>query len=425
MNKKVLIITYFFPPRTDIGSQRPYRLAKYLSKFGWTPVVLTAKLPGKAPEGIRVIETGYRDMTGFLKSKIGINPKKGLHEQLGIAVSKNFHYPTWKSKIIKLMRESINFPDDRIGWYKYALQSAHELLSRETIDIMISTSSPVTSHLVAAELKQQYKIPWIADFRDPWTQSAYYNKFPLIKYFERRLELKTLSKADAVVTVTRPWIDMLKTLYKDKTVFCVTNGFDEDDRYKQLTRLTNNFTITYTGILYDGKRDPSLLFKAVRQLIDENKINKDLIEVKFFCPKEDWLTEDIKNYNLEKVVNVYGFLPREEILKKQRESQLLLLLLWDNKGEEGFCPAKIYEYFAAGRPIIAVGGGGGFVKELLEETNTGKHISTLDNLKNVLLRCYEEYVNCGEVKYNSNKNINNYTYYSIANRYSGILNKIA
>ena len=421
--KKVLIISYLFPPRPDMGAQRPYRLTKYLPRFGWEPIVLTAKLPGKPPERLKVIETEYRDITGILKSKAGLNPRKGLHQQIGIAVTKDFNHLTWKSKSIKLLKEVLTYPDPQRGWYKFAIKSASELLSKERVDAIISTSSPVTSHLIARKLKKKYKIPWIADLRDLWTQNPYVNKYFLIKYLEKRLELKTLSDVDALVTVTNPWIDTLKALHKNKKVLCVTNGYDSDDFPIIESKLTSKFTITYTGQLYNGKRDPSLLLKVVRQLIEENRINRDLIEIRFYGHEEDWLIDDIKKYNLEGVVNFYGFLPRGEVLKRQRESQILLLLLWDNKNEEGFCPGKVYEYFGARRPIIAIGGREHVVKGMLETTNAGKYAWNRDTLRSALLEYYDEFINFGEVECRSNNNIENYRYDLITKKYSEILNR--
>ncbi len=422
--KKLLFIAYHFPPSLAIGAQRPYRLGKYFPKYGWEPIVLTAKLHEKPPDGIRVIETDYKDITNIMKSRIGLNPQKGVHQQLGITVSKDFNYPTWKSKIIRLLRELINYPDDRKGWYKFAVKSASELLSKERVDVIISTSGPVISHIIARKLKQRYKIPWVADLRDLWTQNPYVNRYGVIKYFEKRLELKTLSDADALVTVTSPWINTFKLLHKNKKIFCVTNGYDEDNFPKLPSKLTSNFTITYTGTLYNGKRDPSLLFKVVTQLIKENKINRDLVEIMFYGPDEDWLIADIKKYNLNGIVNLCGSVPREEALDRQRESQVLLLLLWDNKNEEGFCPGKVYEYFGARRPIIAIGGRGHVVKDLLEITNAGKYAWNFDTLKNLLLEYYHEFIRSGEVKSQSNNSIENYTYNLIANKYSDILNRV-
>ena len=189
-------------------------------------------------------------------------------------------------------------------------------------------------------------------------------------------------------------------------------------------KLTSKFTITHTGQLYDGKRDPSLLFKIISQLLNEHKLNKDLIEIRFYGPLEEWLIEMIKKHDLQNVVSYYDFLPREEALQKQKESHNLLLLLDSNNKEEGVYPAKIFEYFGAKRPIIAIGGQGGIVKELLEETNAGKFAINADHLRDIILESYQEYIQYGEVRYSGNANIDNYKYISIAQKYSELLNEL-
>ncbi len=422
--KKVLIIAYSFPPRKNIGAQRPYGLAKYFPEYGWEPIVLTAKVAGKRPEGIRVIETDYKDVLGSIKSKFGFNEEEGLHQQLGIPVSKNFDYNSLKSKTIKLLKEVIAFPDSNKGLYKFALKSASELLNREKINVILSTSYPVTSHLVATKLKQKSKIPSIADFRDLWTQNHYYNKFSLIRYLERQLELRTLNDADFLVAVSNPFKEMLKSIHKEKIIFCVTNGYGEDDFAKLPSQLTNKLTITYTGQLYNGKRDPELLFRAVAQLINENRIDRNLIEIRFFGSNDEWVVDEVKEYGLNGVVNLYGFITREETLEKQKESQLLLLLLWNNKNEKAIYTGKAFEYLAARRPIIAIGGAEGVVKELLEETNSGKSINNITEMKKYLSECYQEFIKQGEVKYSGNKNIEKYSHRNIARKYSDILNNV-
>jgi glycosyltransferase involved in cell wall biosynthesis len=410
------------PPTQTIGAQRPYKLAKYLPQFGWEPIVLTIKIPGRSVNSIRVIETDYKDIVSSLKSKMGLNAKKGLHEQLGIRTQKNFNHSSWKGKLVKLAREIIAFPDDSIGWYKYALQSASNLFEREKVDAMISTSYPVTSHLIAHRLKTRYKIPWVADFRDLWTQNHYVRKYKLLRLTERWLELKTLSNADFLVTV-HPLEDVLQSLHKNKPVLCVTNGYDPDDFPGIPVRRTDKFTITYTGILYAGKRDPAMLFRTVRQLIDDKEINEDIINIRFFGPKEQWLNDEVKKYELEKVVSINDPVPREHALQLQRESQILLILRWDNKDEEKIIPGKLFEYFGAKRPILAIGAGG-VVKDMLEATNAGCFAKNETVLRDILLRYYHDFIKFGEVGDYSTKNITNYTYYSIAKQYSDILNDL-
>jgi glycosyltransferase involved in cell wall biosynthesis len=383
---------------------------------------LTAKLPGGPQDDIRIIETNYKDVLSSIKSSFGFDEKKGIQEQLNIHISKDYIYPTLKSKIIKASGELIAYPDAHQGWCKSAIKSACELLAKEKIDVIISTSPPATSHIIAREIKKSHQIPWVADLRDPWTQHQFYNKFNFIRHLERRLELKTLSLADSLVTVTPEFADNLKLLHKNKDIYCITNGFDVDNFAGAQTKLTDKFTITYTG-LCKGRRDPSLLFEALSMLIGENKIDRKLLEVRFYGPQQDWLLDDIQKYNLDDIVTLYGAVSREEALEKQKESQILLLLLDKNNKEKDVYPAKIFEYFGARRPIIAFGGSGDALKKLLDKTSAGEFAVDKGALTSVLHRHYQQFVSSGEVSC-STKNIDNYIYKNIAKEYAEILNEI-
>jgi hypothetical protein len=417
------MIAYYFPPRACIGSQRPSKLAKYFPDFGWEPIILTAKLPGEPPAGMKVIETACEDILTSTKSLFGLDQHRSVHEQLNFTASENAISMTWKNKVLKLAKEVILFPDNQRGWYKYAIKSAREFLDKEKVDVILSTSSPVTSHVIARELKKEFQIPWVADLRDLWTQNHFYEKHWFIRNFEKRVELKTLALADAIVTVTPQFADKLKILHKNKNISCITNGYDPDDFAEILPKLTNKFTLTYTGTLYDGKRDPSLLFEALSVLIDEKKIDRKLIEIRFFGPREDWFSNAILKYNLNGIVNSYGRVSREEALVKQKESQLLLLLLDINNREKDVYPAKIFEYFGAKRPIIAIGGNGGVVKDLLNATGAGKFAENEKSLKTILYEYYWKYITSGEVTWNGN-GIENHAYRRITEIYSDKLSEI-
>lgn len=420
--KKVLIVSFYFPPCINIGAQRPYRLAKYLSHYGWEPIILTKKLPGKPPNGIRIIETEYKDIIRSVKSIFGFDSQKGIHEQIHIQESKNYDYSLWKSKIIKFLREAIAFPDDFIGWHKFAIKSACDLLDKEHIDAIISTSYPVTSHLIASKLKKKYHVPWVADFRDLWTQNHYVRKYRMIHFAERLLEVKTLSDADLLVTV-HPLTDVLKELHKGRNAVCITNGYDPDDYPDTPVKLTEKFTITYTGILYAGKRDPSMLFRVTEQLIHAHRIDRDRLEINFIGCTEQWLTEEVKRHGLEKVVRIQGIIPREEALRFQRKSQVLLILRWKNIHEEHIYPGKLFEYFGAKRPILAIGAGG-VVKNILETTHTGMFADNENTLRDILLQYYSEFVDTGAVRYTGNQCAGIYAYPSIARQYASVLDEL-
>ncbi len=171
------------------------------------------------------------------------------------------------------MRGIIAYPDAHEKWKPYALKCANALLEKEKVDAIISSSSPVTSHLIARELKNKWRIPWIADLRDLWTQNHNYYYGSMRKFVEQRLEVNTLKTADALVTVSPLWAEDLKKLHKKKIIYSISNGFDPDLLRSKEKNLASKFSITYTGPIYTGKHNTGEFLNALRDLFDDKLIN--------------------------------------------------------------------------------------------------------------------------------------------------------
>jgi len=421
--KKVLIVGYFWPYR--YGSKRIVGLAKYLPEFGWQPIFLTAPLYEKPEPHFRVIETPYRDVLSFWKKLLGINPEQDLRGQ----VKKRFGATSKRSPLIDFvltrLGEIINYPDSERGWKPFAIKAGSELLQKEDIDAMISVW-PVTSHFIAKELKIKYKIPWLADFPDLWSQNHNYSYSSLRRALDIRLERKILAQADALVTISQPWAEKLRALYEGKPAYTITHGFDPEEVNDPPAELTAKFTITYTGTIYTGKQEPSKLFAALRDLISDETIDLKEIEVRFYGRKHDWLDKEIKQYGLSSIVKQYGVILRHTAVEKQRESQLLLLLDWDDPQEKGVYTGKIFEYFGARRPILTTGGvADNVVDVLLGETKVGIHAPTVEGIKGALIEFYKEYKLTGKISYNGvEAEINKYTHREMARKFSEILDHL-
>jgi hypothetical protein len=418
--KKVLIIAHLFH-----ASPRIPGLAKYLHEFGWQPIILTAPMSEKSDLQCRVIETGYHDILGSLKKLLRVNPaediRREVKKRLGVTSKK-----TAVDFFLTLGGALINYPDSERGWNPFAVNAGSKLLQKENIDAMISSSSPVTSHLIAKELKIKHKIPWVADLRDLWTQNHNYGYGALRKLIDRRLELKTLSNADALTTVSQHWAEKLRTLHGRETVYTITNGFDPDEMNKGQIDLTSKFTITYTGAIYTEKQDPSKLFAALKDLISDGTMDPKDVEITFYGTGVDWLASDIEKYGLSAIAKQYGIVPREIALEKQRESQLLLHLTWEGRGESAGYSLKLFEYLAAQRPILATGFGNDMTRELIDETKSGIYAPTVEDIKSILRKLYSEYRNKGEINYNGDiEKINKYSYREKARRFVEILESIS
>ena len=421
--KNVLIVTYYFPPMPAVGGLRLYGLVKYLPAFGWNPIILTPVLPGGPDSQFRVIQTPYDDVVERWLKRLGLNPEKTLNKHLGVYRNKN--KPSIVARFAYLPWEIITYPDPQIGWYKHATMAGDRLLRETRVDAILSSSKPETCHLIAKTLAEKYQIPWVADLRDLWTQNSYSNHCALRRFAEKRLELRTLGKASALVTVSRPLADDLSRLHTHKPVYVITNGFDPEDACFDPPELTDKFTITYTGALYGGKRDPLVLFEALKNLMSDGVIDPDRVEVRFFGSQDPWLFDEIKGAGLDGIVKVFGFVPRDQALLRQRESQLLLLLLWNNPQDKGVYTGKVFEYLAAGRPIIALGGPEeSVVKDLLNETQAGHYISSLEDLEFVLSRYYSEYLRTGAIPRTKESAIMKYSHQEMAKKFADLLDKV-
>ena len=409
--KKVLIITHLLH-----ASPRIPGLAKYLLEFGWQPIILTTPIgedaysqfrtPKDFKKTVRVIEThGYSSPYG----------KKRL------ASKKYSKIRPFLKFIYKYYREIAQYPDAEKGWKPFALKAGNDLLQNEDIEAIVSSSSPVTSHLIAKELKEKHKIPWVAELRDLWTQNHNYPYSPLRKFFEKRLEIETLSMADILVAVSSPEAEKLRALHKRKRIYTITNGFDPDEMSDERASLTSKFTITYTGQIYT-KQDPSKLLVALKGLISDKTLDPTDVEVRFYGPENALLTKQIQEFGLSDIVKQYGLVPIEISLEKQRESQLLLLLKWENLWERGVYSGKVFEYLAAKRPVLATGGTDDVITELLNETNVGIDAKSVEDIKNVLRKSYTDYKLKDKISYHGiAEKVNKYSYREIAKKLAEVI----
>ncbi len=418
--KKVLIIANLCHT-----SPRVRGLAKYLPEFGWEPIVVTPHCSQVESSQLRIIETPYRDAFGFLRKMLSL--KLG-EDDIRRQVKVRFGVNSKKSLLDHALTAGgaiFNYPDGEKGWKPFAISEGGKIIQSEDISAIISNSAPVTSHIIAKELKAKYGIPWVADFRDPWSQNHNYSYGPIRQLVDRRLERKTLSKADALVIVSKSWEDKLQMLHKDRRVYAITNGFDPEEVNSPPAGLIPKFTITYTGSIYTGKQEPSKFFAALRGLIHDGVLDPREIEVRFYGYKYDWLDEEVERCGLSNIVKQHGVVPRQIALEKQRESQLLLLLKWEDPEERGVHTGKIFEYLGARRPILATGGTDDVVSELLNATGAGVSSLTVDDIISMLKGFYRDYKRSGSVSYKGEKSeINKYSHRELARQLCGILDSI-
>lgn len=425
---RVLIISYYYPPSPAVGAIRLNGIAKYLPEFGWEPLVLTPKsaIPREIEKYPEVIETECADIVQLWKKRLHLDSQRGKSSsdfQLG---SQQLRYNQgWlRTSTYKLFHELACYPDSAIGWHDPTVNVGNKLLSTNKFDAILSSALPATTHLIANSIKKKFDIPWLADYRDLWTQSHYYPYSAIRRVFESQLEKKNMATANVITTVSEPLAEQLRKVFPHKPVFSILNGFSPDLMQERSEDLTTKFTITYTGSLYNGLRNPESLFQAIRNLIDQKMLCLDDLEIRFFGPDSDklLLNELIRSYGLLNIVNHYGQINRLEVLRRQQESQLLLLISRDHPDEVGVYTGKVFEYLAAQRPILSIGGPPGVVSELLENTKSGIHVTTVQELEQTLRHYYNEYKSRNGVKYEGlYAKIGKYDHRSMARKFAEVL----
>jgi hypothetical protein len=420
--KNVLIITFLFNQKENIGTVRLRGLAKYLPEFGWDPIILTVQTSIPTKLQTNIFETSYDDTVILWKKRIGIPLNKTFKEYYNLPT--NSQNKTLIDKIIENWYEIFTYPDPTINWSISAIEKGNEILKERHIDAIISSILPVTPHIIASDLLKRKKIPWLADFRDLWTQNNYFKRSRIRGFFEKRLELNTLSSASALTTVSHPLSEKLQELHKNKKIYTITNGFDPEQINPGIP-LTKKFRITYTGSLYRGRHDPEPLFRSLKVLIDEKMIDPSVIEIHFFGYNEGWLITDVMKYHLENIVQIHGQISREESIQKQRESQVLLHLTWNDPIEKGVYTGKIFDYLAAKRPILAIGLYQSVVTDLLKQTHAGLQVSSDSEIKDSILQFYREYEENGSVKYSGMQSeIERYSHREMAKKFADVLEDI-
>lgn len=422
---KVLIISYVFSPSPTIGSLRPFGLAKYLQDWGWNPIVLTSEYVNRPIYPFTVIETPTYDQLDYFKKLFNYKSIQS-NEKKYFQLLTNTQKDNALTIIGSPIAEIINYPDAQKGWYHDAFNVGSKLMKSDPYDAIISTSPPATNHVVAQGLAKKFNVPWIADYRDLWTQFHNYPFSKIRNVFERRFEKKIIKDASALVTVSEPLKERLQQFHKKNKVYSILNGFDPDNSGIGHLQVQNGLTIVYTGSIEKNEQNPTPLFKALRTLSDEKMLNLSDIKVKFYGCNATWLNKSIIKYDLEDIVQIYGRISHEASLKKQQEAQILLHLLWTFDAN-GVYSGKIFEYLAARRPILSIGYVEGFViKDLLNQTQAGVQVLNEEEVKEYLLNAYHEFKKFGAVQYHGiEAEIMKYTQLEMSRKFAEVLDEIS
>lgn len=398
--KKLLIITYYWPPAGGSAVYRWLKFTKYLREFGWEPVVYTAENgeyaeldPENAkdiPQGITILKQPIWEPYDLYKKFIG--QKKTEKVNVGFLTEKK--KPGLAEAVSVWIRGNFFIPDARKFWVKPSVRYLSAWLKENPVDAIISSGPPHSMHLIAMALKKRFNIPWVADFRDPWTKIDFYNELRLTWMADRkhhRLERKVAITADSVITVGNQMREEFEALGAKKVV-TITNGFDTADRIEGEVEMDKKFTLAHFGTV-NKARNPELLWQVLAGLVLENKQFANDLELKFVGRLDSSAREALEMHHLGQYLTKIDFLPHKEVLLKQRQSQVLLLLINQTHNAGGILTGKFFEYLAAERPILAIGPTKGDVADILTSSKAGAIVDFEDRegLKACILDFYDKY----------------------------------
>jgi glycosyltransferase involved in cell wall biosynthesis len=395
-NKKILIITYYWPPAGGPGVQRWLKFAKYLPEFGWTPTIFTPANPSYPIVDDTLVQEVSDDLD-IIRTKIwepyqlaemfGKENKKFKSGQFDVGKNQ-----TWKSKLSIWVRGNFFIPDARVFWVKPSVKYLKKYLKENHFDAFVTTGPPHSLHLIGLELKKEFPgLKWIADFRDPWTEISYYKQLKLSKTADqkhRKLEQQVFNRAD--ITLATSFTDAENFRKIGANAVCITNGFDGNAEESKIRN--RKFTLSYIGVL-EQLRNPELLWKVLDDLIHHNSEFRNNFELKFVGRIDDRILHQIKDLELRNSVRNLGYLNHRAAQTEMQSSDLLLITNFPNENSQGIIPGKIFEYLATGRQILSFGPPQSDVKRILEETGAGQHFSyeNEDELKAFLLKQFRNW----------------------------------
>ena len=375
--KRVLIITYYWPPVGGSGVQRWVKFSKYLPAEGWQPVIYTPSNPdlGSVDESLlndipaeaQVLKTRifepygiYRKLTGS-KGQIKIEPNPGTDS--GRSLLKRFSL--W-------VRSTFFMPDPRCLWIGPSVRFLKKYLKEHPVDMIVSTGPPQSMHLIARKVSLATGIPWIADFRDPWTRIFYFKHLLLSPWARKKhheLEQKVLDDATAIVAVS-PLVQADFAAMTSTPVHLVTNGYDPED-YIIPAQRDEDFTMVHTGLL-TAEGNPVELWNALSSKCREDDGFASRFRLILAGKTDASVLESIHKAGLGDYLDDFGYIDHDKAVLLQRCAYALILPIREEPETKAILPGKLFEYLAARRPILGVGTGEGAMAAVLKETGAGR-----------------------------------------------------
>ncbi|HLN54105.1 MAG TPA: glycosyltransferase family 4 protein [Lentimicrobium sp.] len=432
MPGKVLIITYYWPPSGGAGVQRWLKFVKYLRNFNWEPVIFTPENPEfpaidntleqEIPSGIEVIKIPIWEPYQVYKKLTGKAPDEKVNAS-GFISEKTKTSTLQKASL--WVRGNFFIPDARKFWIKPSVKFLLNWLSSNKVDVVVSTGPPHSVHFIGLGLKEKTGLPWLADFRDPWTNIDFYKELNLTWLADRlhhKLELKVLSNADEVVVIS----DSMKTdfenlFYRRYTV--ITNGYDIDDLKTVNVSLDIKFSIAHIGSMAKS-RNPIKLWEALKDLKDSVPGFRENLIIRLIGTVDFSVLEAIRKTGLEPNLEITEYKPHNEIISFQQHSRVLLLIINDTPNAKLILPGKFFEYLASARPILCIGPEDGDAAKIIAQSGAGyvAPFNDKERITNTIKILYSNYLNNQDL--NSIDKISQFSRESLSEKLASVLNTL-
>ena len=425
MKKKILIISYYWPPAGGPGVQRWLKFAKYLPEFNISPVLFVPEnanypindnsLKSEVSKDLEIIKLPIFELSNFFPSLKSLNSIRSGN------ISKNKNQSILQ-KVVFFIRGNFFIPDMKIFWKRNSVNFLKNYLSENNIETIITTGPPHSIHLIGLELKRKLNINWISDFRDPWVNLNYLNRFhllPFVKEYHKKLRDKVINNSDAVIVTSK----RLKDLYSEinSSIFQVTNGYDYN---KPVIKLDKKFSISHVGSLYN-ERNPEFLWDIIDELSENLQGFKKDLQINLIGNNNKKIKQNLSKRVFNDCVVFFDYVEHKKAIEFMCSSQVLLMLEVDDDESSYAIPGKLFDYLNSNRPIISIGPEQSEVREILSNTDSGKFFEYKDynSLKLYIEKLYENYVN-NLSSSNNNYNIDNYNRKNLTSKLVEVINKI-
>ena len=382
--KRVLIISYYWPPTGGSGVQRWVKFAKYLPEEDWQPVIYTpenpeqlavdASLEAEVPSEAEVIRTRITEPYALYKKVL----RRSGHSKEAVEVNPvNAQNKSFLQKAAMWVRGNFFRPDPRCLWIRPSVRYLKKYLEEHPVDLIVTTGPPQSMHMIGLRLAKETGLPWVADFRDPWTKIFYFKHLsmtPATERWHKKMEKAVLDEASAVVAVS-PLVQQEFQAMTDTPVELITNGFDECDFPSEKDTEAyggpeKDFTITHTG-LFAADGNPTVLWDVLREKYQADDDFRKQLRIKLIGKNDEQILKALKDRGLQEALTDMGYQPHSVAVEQQRKASILILPLRKEPEYKAVLPGKLFEYMASERPVLGIGQPDGAMAMILGEAKTG------------------------------------------------------